>query len=97
MFNKDLTHASPERGTDVVILEDCSVVIQKRRLSARHDVKVVCCASVLIVVNEGRHQRSEDLEVCHPVLVGIQTSLQWVQLPLVRHQNKYYDIQTEKF
>jgi hypothetical protein len=58
----------PEGGTDVMVLQDCSIIVQEGCFSAWHDMKVVGCASVLIVMDNGCHQSGKDLQVCQPVL-----------------------------
>jgi hypothetical protein len=52
----------------VVILQHCTVVVEDGQLRAGVDVKVVGGARVVKVVDHGRHQRREDLQIGNPVL-----------------------------
>ena len=70
-----LTVSKPEEGRDVMILEDRSVVVEDGQLRAGVDVEVVCRARVVEVVDHGRDQRSEDLQIRNPVLEERDTLL----------------------
>lgn len=52
----------------MVVLEDRAVVVQDGGLRAGHDVEVVGGSRVLVVVDEGCHERRQDLHVVQPVL-----------------------------
>lgn len=65
----------PERGADVVILLDGTIVVKERRLRAGHDVKVVGRARVLKVVDDGGKDGGEYLQVREPVLVFFQVNV----------------------
>lgn len=67
-LNNESKLMSPEGGTDVMVLQDCSIIVQEGCFSARHDMEVVGCASVLVVMDNGCHQSGKDLQVCQPVL-----------------------------
>lgn len=51
-----------------MVLQDCSIIVQEGCFSARHDMEVVGCASMLVVMDKGCHQSGKDLQVCQPVL-----------------------------
>lgn len=54
----------------MVIFQHRSIVVEKSKTTARIDVKVVGRAGMVKVVNNGGHQRGEDLQVRHPILQG---------------------------
>ena len=58
----------PEELGDVVVLEDGAVVIEDGEAALGVDVEVVGGARVVVVVDDGRDQRREDLQVRQPVL-----------------------------
>lgn len=55
-----------------MVFEDSSVVIENGQTAAAVDVKVVGGSRMVEIVDNGRHQRSEDLQVGHPVLNAVQ-------------------------
>ena len=62
-----------------MILEDRSVVVEDGQLRAGVDVEVVCRARVVEVVDHGRDQRSEDLQIRNPVLEERETHFYEIQ------------------
>jgi len=57
----------PEAGAGMVVLQDGPIVVQQGRLRSGHHVEVVGGARVLVVVEQSRQQRGEDLQVRQPV------------------------------
>lgn len=54
---------SPESSADMMVLQYSSIVVEQRRVWARHDVEVVSGAGVLVVMHQCCHQRGEDVQV----------------------------------
>jgi hypothetical protein len=57
---------APEESGDVVVLEDCPVVVEDGQVGAGVDVEVVGGAGVIEVVDHGGDERSENLLI--PIL-----------------------------
>lgn len=51
-----------------MIFQDSPVIVENGQTTARIDVKVVGCARMVEIVDNGCHQRSEDFQVRHPIL-----------------------------
>lgn len=51
-----------------MVLEYSAVVVKQGCLAARHNVKIICGTRVLVIVDKGRHEGCEDLQVRQPVL-----------------------------
>lgn len=51
-----------------MVFQDCSVIVEQRRITSRHDVEIICCSSVLVIVNYCCYERCEDLQIRQPVL-----------------------------
>lgn len=58
----------PERGTDVMVLQNCSVVVEQSSFRARHYVKVICGPRVFEVMYQGRDEGCEYFQIGHPIL-----------------------------
>ena len=80
------TH-QPEGGADVVVLQNCPVVVQQCRFRAGHDVEAVGGARVLKVVNDGGQQGGKDLQVGQPVH---QTRLEEDVVHRLRHVGRVH-------
>lgn len=59
---------SPERGADVVVLLDGSIVVEQSRLRAGHDVEAIGRSRMLKVVYDGGQNGGKDLQIGQPVL-----------------------------
>jgi hypothetical protein len=59
---------SPKGGTDVMVLQDSSVIVKEGCFRARHDMEVIGCARMFIIMDNGCHQGGKYLQVCQPVL-----------------------------
>ena len=51
-----------------MVFEDGAVVVEDGEVALGVDVKVVCGARVVVVVDDGRDQRREYLQVGQPIL-----------------------------
>ena len=51
-----------------MILKNCPVIVEECKVRARVNVKIVCCASVIKIVDHGCDQRRENLQVGYPIL-----------------------------
>ncbi len=64
----EVSGSLPEKRGHVMVLQDGPVVVEQGEARGRVDVEIVRRARMVEVVNDGRHQRGEDLEVGHPIL-----------------------------
>lgn len=55
-----------------MIFQNGPIVVKERRIAAGHYVEIVCGPSVLIIVNNRRHQGGKYLQVGQPMLQQIQ-------------------------
>ena len=51
-----------------MIFQDSPVIVENGQTTARIDVKVVGCARMVEIVDNGCHQGREDFQVRHPIL-----------------------------
>lgn len=51
-----------------MIFQDSSIVVEERCIAAGHYVEIVCGPSMLVVVNNRRHQGGENLQIGQPIL-----------------------------
>ena len=51
-----------------MIFQDSPVIVENGQTTARIDVKVVGCARMVEIVDNGCHQGREDFQVGHPIL-----------------------------
>ena len=54
-----------------MIFQDSPVIVENGQTTARIDVKVVGCARMVEIVDNGSHQGGEDFQIGHPVLNNI--------------------------
>lgn len=52
----------------MVIFQNGPIVVEEGCITAGHYVEIVCGPSVLVVVNNRRNQRGENLQVGQPIL-----------------------------
>ena len=63
-----VTRSVPEERWHVVILEHCPVVVEEGEVWGWVDVEAVGGAAVVVVVDDGRQEGGEHLQVGQPVL-----------------------------
>lgn len=66
-------HSLPERGGNVVVLEDRPIVVEERRVRAWHHVEVVGGPRVLQIMDQSGEQRGENLHIRQPILKQIHS------------------------
>lgn len=67
-MHKILSFSAPERGTNVMVLQNCSVVVKHRSVRTRHHVKIIRGPRVLVVVYQGRDKSCKNFQIRHPIL-----------------------------
>ena len=84
----------PEGCTDVVVLLYRTIVVEKSRLRAWHDVKVISRSSVLKVVNDGSEDSGKNFQIRQPVL-NVRKSKKKKKRPN-RQYNEFLFINTQE-
>ena len=69
-----------------MVLEDGAVVVEDGEAALGVDVEVVGGARVVVVVDDGRDQRREDLQVRQPVLEEWTRDQSRFKVPNIAHQ-----------
>lgn len=74
-LRSSVNYYRPERGANVVVFQNCTVVVEQSGVGPGHYVEIISGSRVLVVVNYGCHEGCEYFQVRQPVLEDVSSCI----------------------